>query len=246
MRSPETLADHVSRAVGVPVALRPAQSYDAVIDGLDSDAVDVAFLPTLAYVLARDRCRANPLLVLTRHGTRTQRGVYLARVGSGIRRFPDAKGKRVVLAGPQSASGHLFPMAEAARLAGDPQAFFGEIATTDDARALIAGEVDLAAVDADAAARLPRRLVKIGQTEEAPDGTISVRAGPATTLMGRTQKALLTFAATPQGREFLADAFGADGLAPANDREYDAVRVAADAVKIPLEHYSARPSHQKP
>lgn len=244
------MTDFLTRSLGITLRVVPYGGHAPIVDDLAAGNVDLALLPPLAYIVARDRRCANPLLILTRQGRRTHRGVYLAHARSGIRTLRDARGKRVMLTDPQSAAGYLYPLADAARLAGDPYAFFGTVGCSDDdatsVRAVAAGGYDLAAVDESAAAGVAGRLVKIGQTGEAPNGTITVRSGLPTTLMGRTQGALREFAATTQGRQFLVDGFHADGLAPANDREFDAVRDAALVAKIPLQHYGARPTPQRP
>jgi phosphonate transport system substrate-binding protein len=239
------MADFVSQEIGVPIETFVPPNYVGLIEAMDSGKVDIAALAPFAYVLANDQVGAKLLLKTSREGKVTYHAMFVARADSGIKSIEDAQGKRMAFVDPQSASGYLFPAAYLKTKGYDPETFFSQTkfaGSHDNAvRAVYNGDVDVAVVYDDARTKvqstLPdvkEKVVKIGQTEEIPNDTISVRKNLDPALAEKIKAAFLKYAQTPEGKKTLMDVYEIDGLVEAQDTDYDVVRQTAQAMGVEL------------
>jgi phosphonate transport system substrate-binding protein len=127
----------------------------------------------------------------------------------------------------------------------DPEKFFSQqiFAGAHD-KAVIAvynGDVDVAAVYDDARNKVEKvkaykdvkqKVVKIGQTEEIPNDTISVRKGLSPELVAKIKAAFLKYAQSDEGKKTLMDVYEIDNLVEANDADYDSVRRTAKLMNV--------------
>jgi phosphonate transport system substrate-binding protein len=81
----------------------------------------------------------------------------------------------------------------------------------------------------------------IAQTDPIPNDTVSVRRGLDANLTRLIRDGLLYVQSTPQGQQTLRDLHNINGLAPADDRDYDPIRNAARALNLDLEEQIAPP-----
>jgi phosphonate transport system substrate-binding protein len=89
-------------------------SYAGVLQALQSDQIDVAYLNPLSYVLAVQQFQNTPehLVPLGMpyfHHSLTYRGIIFVRADSGITTLQGLKGKSVAFADRTSTSGYLYP-----------------------------------------------------------------------------------------------------------------------------------------
>lgn len=157
IRDYQPLLQRLSSALGVPVSIVPASSYESVVDAVVSGGVDIAWLGPASYVLAQQRDpRIEPFASLTiNNGYFTPAGhhyqaLLLARreVATDVESL---RGKRGALSDPASTSGSVIPNAEFSALVGMPLAqFFGSVAYSGShdksLDALLEGRVDAAFV----------------------------------------------------------------------------------------------------
>lgn len=157
IRDYQPLLQRLSSALGVPVSIVPASSYESVVDAVVSGGVDIAWLGPASYVLAQQRDpRIEPFASLTiNNGYFTPAGhhyqaLLLARreVAADVESL---RGKRGALSDPASTSGSVIPNAEFSALVGMPLAqFFGSVAYSGShdksLDALLEGRVDAAFV----------------------------------------------------------------------------------------------------
>lgn len=157
MQDYQPLLERLRKALGVPVSIVSASSYESVVDAVVSGGVDIAWLGPAAYVLAQQRDpRIEPFAVLSiRKGYFTPAGhhyqaLLLARRGVA-QDLESLRGKRVALSDPASTSGSVVPNVEFAAQVGQPLArFFGSVAYSGShdksLDALLEGRVDAAFV----------------------------------------------------------------------------------------------------
>ena len=79
----------------------------------------------------------------------------------------------------------------------------------------------------------------IAETEPIPNDTVSVRRGLERDLTQRIRDGLLYVQGTAEGQRVLRDLYNINGLAPAEDRDYDSVRAAARVLNLDLEEQIA-------
>jgi phosphate/phosphite/phosphonate ABC transporter binding protein len=195
--------------------------------------LDVAQLPPRACAKAQARPEELTLLATTiAQGTRTYAGYLVVRADSDLERPADAKGRRLALMGSDSASGLLYPWAWLERHGLDAMRDFQPtLYETHDAvlPALLAGDVEVAAVSSDALVTAgvlgvsgPVRIIaKVGRI---PYDCIVARKGLSPRLLWRVRRAFLTLSIlSPEGREVLSDHNLFNGFIPVPPGHYDDV-----------------------
>lgn len=108
-------AAYLGKKAGRPsgqVFVTPA--YAGVLQALQSDQIDVAYLNPLSYVLAVQQFQNTPehLVPLGMpyfHHSLTYKGIIFVRADSGITTLQELKGKSVAFADRTSTSGYLYP-----------------------------------------------------------------------------------------------------------------------------------------
>lgn len=241
----QPMADFLTKELGMPVTTFTSTEYSGLIEAMGSGKVDIGSLTPLGYVLAKNQNYAEVILKTKRKGSLTYHGMFVARADSGIKSIEDAKGKRMAWVDPQSTSGYLFPAAYLKEKGHDPASFFAQttFAGSHDGavRAVYNGDVDVAAVYEDARNKVEAeypdvktKVVKIGQTDEIPNDTISVRPTLDPALIAKIKAAFLKYANTPEGKQTLETVYEVDGMVEAKDADYDPVRVVAKSMDIKL------------
>jgi phosphonate transport system substrate-binding protein len=261
LASGEPLAALLKDATNLNFRVSVPTSYTAVIEAMGAGQVDVGWLATFAYVLAHDRHGAEVLLATIRMGSKTYRSQVVVRADSGIETIDQLRGKRFAFVEPASASGFIYPNALLANRGIDYRSFFSDttFAGGHD-RVIIAvynRQVDGGATfgnsietgpPSDARTLLQATLpdvmsvIKpIAQTDPIPNDTVSVRRGLDSNLVQLIREGLLYVQGTADGQRALRDLYNINGLAPAEDRDYDSVRAAARVLNLNLEEQIAPP-----
>jgi ABC-type phosphate/phosphonate transport system substrate-binding protein len=99
----------ISQAVRSDVAVIGFESYARLVDALAEGAVDLAWLPPVAYVRARRAGAARLLLTVEREGSRSYSSAILARSELAARTVRELHQLRAAWVGPWSAAGFLIP-----------------------------------------------------------------------------------------------------------------------------------------
>jgi phosphonate transport system substrate-binding protein len=141
------LQRYLEQQMGMPVQLIIPTSYNATVEGLGNDSLDVAYLGGLTYVKAHELYGAVPLV---QRKVDTQfHALFIARQSAGIRTLANLKGKTFCFGDINSTSGHLFPY-----LAMKRAGVFGELKSfrytgshVATAEAVAAGVCDAGALD---------------------------------------------------------------------------------------------------
>ncbi len=231
-------------------------SYVGILQALQSDQIDCAYLNPLSYVIAVQEFRDTaqhpiPLAMPYFHGSLTYKGIVYVRADSAIKTLADLKGKTFAFGDQSSTSGYLYPagMLKAAGI--DPE---------KDIKAVnISGNKGVLAVynqQADAGAtyetglegaftdKVTKRTDQakvaefrvIATTDAIPNGMFVARADLDKPTLDKLTKALANINTDPQGKAALKSIpqGGWDKMVPADDHIFDSVREKATLLKLNL------------
>jgi phosphonate transport system substrate-binding protein len=233
-KSMKALADYLSKTVGRPVSFQIAQNYDAAVDWLVKEEVEIAYLGPLTYVKAHARNSqlepiVAPIDMLT--GRPWYTSVILANTASGISTLTDLKGKRFSFVSPSSTSGYLVPSAQLLKLGLNSQHDFAEVnyaGSHDKAiTVLVSGAVDAVAVDkavylrVQKEGKLPSNTYKVlWESDPIPTPPIVVSKNLPSQLVTDLKKAFIN---APDGMLDVAGAQSA-GYTLVGDTDYESIR----------------------
>ncbi|MDJ1159111.1 phosphonate ABC transporter substrate-binding protein [Chelatococcus sp. SYSU_G07232] len=143
--------DYLSREIGVPVKLRIANDYAAVIEGQKAGNIHIAFHGPSSYARAvTTGARIEPFVIeVGKGGVKGYYSVFYVKKDSPYQKIEDLKGKNLGLVDPNSTSGNNVPRFALDKMKIDPETFFGKVVYTGShENAVIAlgqGTVDAAA-----------------------------------------------------------------------------------------------------
>jgi phosphonate transport system substrate-binding protein len=126
----EPMISYLSDAIGVPVTLRIANDYAAVIEGLRGGQVQFAHLGPAAYARAYVVTEGNVepfAAMMNSQGAFGYYSVLYVRADDAAQSIEDLEGRNLCLVDPNSASGNNVPRFALDRMGIDPDAYFGEI-----------------------------------------------------------------------------------------------------------------------
>ena len=151
VRKLKPLADYLSRETGMQVIFTPVNDYPAAVEALVNKKIDLVWLGGSTFVQAKIRSKNAVVPLLQRQEDTDFKSVFITRMGSGITKLQDLKGKTVSFGSPSSTSGHLMPRKFLMEVGLEPERDFRRIAYSkahDAAIAAVAsGQVDAAAID---------------------------------------------------------------------------------------------------
>ena len=142
----QEVAELLQKETGLHFKTSVATSYAAVIEAMGAGKVDIGWLATFSYVLAKDKYDVELLLVVQRFGSPFYRGQIMVRADSGINSLKNLQGKRFAFVDPASTSGHLYPKTLLLSKGLDPKTFFSKTIFAGSHNAVVLsiykGEVD--------------------------------------------------------------------------------------------------------
>ena len=250
VKSGEEVAELLQKETGLHFKTSVATSYAAVIEAMGAGKVDVGWLATFSYVLAKDKYDVELLLIVKRFGSPFYRGQIMVRAGSGINSLSDLEGKSFAFVDPASSSGHLYPKALLVSKGLDPKKFFGKSRFAGSHNAVVLsiykGEVDGgAAYDGSRAAvaniypDVFKKIKVLAYTKEIPNDTVSVRKELPADLKVRLRKGLKKISRSAKGSKVLKRLYGISGLMDL-DGFFDPVREAGRILNLNLEKPNAK------
>jgi serine/threonine-protein kinase len=246
----------ISQAVRGDVRVIGYASYAQLIDALAEGAVDLAWLPPVAYVRARRAGAARLLLTVERDGSRSYSSAILARTELAARTVRELRQLRVAWVGPWSAAGFLIPrrMLRGAGLEPETrfrtQTFVGSYPHV--LRALVDDEADVGAAwcrlgssgDVTHGAFLDDPRVRVLAISRDPIPGDAICASPTLDLEAAREGAsrFVRAASSPELAHCFRALLGNDRLVAANPSRYERLELALDEDLHPL----AEPSPQAP
>lgn len=254
--SGKAIAASLEKATSLKWDVKVPTSYAATIEGMCAGQIDVAWLATLAYVLANQKGCANVMLATLRKDetgklSTTYQSQIVVRADSGISSLKDLKGKKMAYSDPISTSGYLFPVNEIKKIGEDPKTFFSQtIFAGGHDKAVLAvyqGQVDAAASFIDARTLVEKQFPdimtktkRIATAGPIPNDTVSVRNNFPAELKTKIESALLAYAGTTEGTAALKGLYSIDGLEKAQHSTYEPILDVAKIVGLDLQAEAAK------
>ena len=255
LASGKPLADLLEKETGYKIEASVPTSYAAVIEAMGAGKVDVGWLAPFSYALAHKKFGAEVILATVRAGSKTYPWQLIVHADSGIKTFDQLKGKKFAFGDPLSTSSYLYPAAYIKeKFNTDPEKYFSQTLFAGGHDKVVVAvynkQVDggatfgpnVGAPESDARQRvlttLPdvmQKVVRILETDQIPNDTVSVRKGLAKDVVDKVKNALLKISKTDQGLKLLKDLYSIDGLGAAASSDYDPLIKKADLLKIDLE-----------
>jgi phosphonate transport system substrate-binding protein len=253
LASGQPLADLLSQQTGLSFKISIPTSYAAVVEAMGAENVDVGWLAPFAYVLAHDKFNTKVVLATVRSGSKTYTSQIITRVDSGINSIADLQGKKFAFVDPASASGNLYPRALLLQNGIDPATGLSEsvfagghdkvvIAVYNnqvDAGATYGpsapGATDARDIVVNTLPDVKDQVKVIAYTDPIPNDTVSVRQGLPDETVAQIRDGLLAVAQTDDGKALLKALYTIDGLATAEDSDYNPVRAMASSLGLDLE-----------
>lgn len=240
-----TLARMLEVATGYRVRAEVPTSYAATIEAMCAGRVDVGFLATFAYVLAKERCGADVRLVSIRQNKPFYVAQILYRADLNAKTLADLRGKRFAFVDPASASGYLFPAALLKKNGIDPDRFFSQVVFAGGhdkvVLAIYTGSVDAGATFGDPenpTFEARERVVSVYKdvrdkvkvltyTDPIPNDTVSLRRDLPDEVKDKVAKAMFRIAQTAPGRETIFALYQHEGYA-----DFEALRTTYKMSKL--------------
>jgi phosphonate transport system substrate-binding protein len=249
----QPLAAFFGKDTGRPTTVTVAGNYIGVVQALQADQIDVAYLNPLSYVLFADKMRNTPehLIPIAMpyvHGTLYYYGVIFTRTDTGIKTLADLKGKKFVFTQPTSTSGYLYPFNYMLAHGINPDKDLGqkEFAGTDAAvvPAVLNGSADAGAVFEEGLTMYAnpdqqKQLKVIAKVGPIANGMFVARGNLDAATLAAVKKAFVDVNTDPQGQAALKG-LGVAKMAPADDSVFDPVRKAATTLGLNLQSLSAQ------
>ena len=242
----QEVAKLLQKETGLHFKTSVATSYAAVIEAMGAGKVDIGWLATFSYVLAKDKYDIELLLIVQRFGSPFYRGQIMVRADSGINSLNDLEGKRFAFVDPASTSGHLYPKTLLLSKGFDPKTFFSKTVFAGSHNAVVLsiykGEVDGgAAYDGSRAAVAKsypdvfEKIKVLAYTKEIPNDTVSARKELPEGLKVKLRNGLKKISDSPKGSKILKRLYGISGLMDL-DGLFDPVREAGRLLDLNLEN----------
>lgn len=143
--------DYLSKEIGVPVKLRIAQDYAAIIEGQRAGQIQIASYGPASFARAlMTGAKIEPFAIeVNKGGVKGYYSVFYVKKDSPYQSIQDLKGKNLGLVDPNSTSGNNVPRFALNQMKIEPEAFFGKVVYTGSHEnaviALQQGTVDVAA-----------------------------------------------------------------------------------------------------
>jgi phosphonate transport system substrate-binding protein len=122
------LGDYLKQATGLDVQFVPVTDYAAVVEGLATNKLDLAWLGGFTYVQARLRTHGGVVPIVQRAEDAKFTSRFIVPTNSTAKTLADLKGKTFAFGAPSSTSGSLMPRYFLLQAGIDPERDFKSVA----------------------------------------------------------------------------------------------------------------------
>jgi phosphonate transport system substrate-binding protein len=122
------LGDYLKQETGMDVQFIPVTDYAAVVEGLATNKLDLAWLGGFTYVQARLRTQGGVVPIVQRAEDAKFTSRFIVPAGSTVKTLADLKGKTFAFGAPSSTSGSLMPRYYLLQAGIDPERDFKSVA----------------------------------------------------------------------------------------------------------------------
>ena len=255
----DAIAKELNTLTGYTFKVTIPNSYTALIEAMASGNAHVGFMPTFAYLLAKQKNAAEVALVVVRNGSDFYGAQFIANVASGFTSYFDAAtnkntadaatalaqfaDKRPCFTDPLSVSGYIIPgglLAQYGVKYKTPAAVQGHPAVV--AALYVGGICDFGATYIDARtsdkthADVMDKIAVIWRTDNIiPNDNVSFSTAMPADMKDKVVQALLSMGDSDAGKEILKNmGFEIQGFKVAEDSFYDPFRAALQASGIDI------------
>lgn len=103
------LGDHLKKETGLDVQFTPVTDYAAVVEGLATNKIDLAWLGGFTFVQAKIRTGGGAVPIVQRAEDEVFVSRFVVPANSTAKTLADLKGRTFAFGSPSSTSGHLMP-----------------------------------------------------------------------------------------------------------------------------------------
>ncbi|MED5620305.1 putative selenate ABC transporter substrate-binding protein [Ideonella sp. BN130291] len=103
------LGDYLQQETGLPVQFTPVTDYAAVVEGLATNKIDLAWLGGFTFVQAKLRTNGGVVPIVQRAEDEKFTSRFIVPADSPVKSLADLKGKTFAFGSASSTSGHLMP-----------------------------------------------------------------------------------------------------------------------------------------
>lgn len=236
------LGKYLERELDMKVKFVPVTDYPAVVEGLASKKLDMAWLGGFTFVQARLRT-GNAVPIAQREQDRAFTSKFITAAGSGINSLEDLKGKTFAFGSVSSTSGHLMPRYFLLQHHIDPERDFKRIAYSGAHDATVAwvasGKAEAGALNASVWDELvesgkvdPKRVRVIWTTPPYYDYNWTVRGDLDPALVKKLTEAFLKLDPANPAHKKILDLQRASRFIPTNPDNYKGIEAAARAAGL--------------
>ena len=243
------LVSYLADNLGIEVNLSILSRYGNIIQRIEEEKIDAAFLGSFTGALAIRQLGVEPLArPINMDGTSTYFGHIFVRKDSGIESVADMQGKSLALVEKATTAGYLFPLAWFKRNGVDDIAtYFSEhfFAGSHDATidAVLSGQATVGAgkntiYDRVRASnpRIDQELIILARSPRVPSNGLCVRPGIDEQYKTKLKELLLNLHHTPKGVEIL-EKMGAKRFVETSREDYQPVLDLAAEAGINMQNY---------
>ncbi len=222
------LRDHLQRSLSRKVILKIASTHQEAIESIGRGRAHLAYLDPSTYCEVKHQYGVIPLAKTILGGSSTYKSVIVARNDVPINKIIDARGTRLALGNVHSSSSYLIPavMLKEVGISFDQFASVDYLEQEDRvALSVLARRHDVGGLSERVAKKYLDDGLRIIKTSEAiPQYAICASARLPEAQIAAIRRALLSINKTRHS-ELIAAMKDVDGFAPAEDRDFDVVRV---------------------
>ena len=219
-------------AAGLRCELRPSPSYEAVVDGLGREEIDVAYLGGVTYAQSRARHAVEPLAM--RDIDLRFTSIVVVRADDPARQLADLKGRRFAFGNRISTSGHVMARHRLADVGFVPERDAASVSYTgghDQTLQRVAnGEADAGAVNAAVFVRaqvngepVAGALRALWQSAPYVDYVWAARRGLPPALRERLRDGFLDLSMAQPAQRAALERAGAQGYLPAFPSDFEEI-----------------------
>ncbi len=181
----QPLFDALSRHSGYNFDIRVGQSYASVVEAIAAGRIDIAYMGTVSYLLARERGPVEVLAIGEMEGGAFYYSGLFTLIDSPVKTVADLRGRSLALTDPGSSSGFVYPLNILFSEGVNPERDLSHLMITgshaNSLNALIQGHVDVAASPFESYIRAvrqgvvdPRRVRILAKSDPIPNPPLVV------------------------------------------------------------------------
>lgn len=250
------LEELLSEELDIPVEVSVSTDYNTIIEAMDSEQVDVGFLPPTAYVLAQEKGSGDVMLQAQRYGVNddgspteelvdSYKSIFIVNEDSDIESVEDLKGKKIGYQNVTSSAGFVWPAATLLEAGIHPLNDVEPVTLKGHDQAVISllnGDIDAAVTFQDARNVVASdyedvfeetRIIEF--TEPIPNDTVAIRPEINDEMKKAITDAFIAIGKDEEGQQIIRDIYSHEGYVESQDSNFDIVREYEEKVSKEVE-----------